>query len=75
VGIGTLADVLAVLGLVDRFADLFDIRHDELGLALANEQLPKRGRTFAAVLRRQNRKARSDEQAGFDPVNPEGLAF
>ncbi len=75
VGIGTLADVLVVLGLVDRFAELFDIRHDELGLALADEQLPKRGRTFAAAVRRQSRKARPEEQAGSDPVNPEGLAF
>ncbi|MGO6891842.1 helix-turn-helix domain-containing protein, partial [Rhizobium johnstonii] len=31
VGIGTLADVLVVLGLVDRLADLVDIRKDDLG--------------------------------------------
>ena len=75
VGIGTLADVLVVLGLIERFADLFDARHDDLGLALADEQLPKRGRTFAAAVRHRNRKARHDKAAGSEAVNPEGLAF
>src|SRR3546814_14549407 len=58
VAIGTLADVLVVLGLVERLADLIDIRKDDLGLALANERLPRRARSFATTLRRQ--KARTE---------------
>ena len=75
VGIGTLADVLVALGLVDRLADLIDVRHDELGLALAAEKLPQRGRTFASTLRRQNKKAQTKAAAGKAEVNPEGVAF
>ena len=44
VAIGTLADVLVVLGLVERLADMIDIRKDDLGLALTAERLPRRGR-------------------------------
>ncbi|MDT8873231.1 helix-turn-helix domain-containing protein [Komagataeibacter rhaeticus] len=56
VGIGTLADVLVVLGLLDRLADLIDIRKDDLGLALAAERQPRRGRSSATTLRRQQDK-------------------
>lgn len=56
VGIGTLADILVVLSLVDRLADLVDIRKDELGLALAVEQLPQRGRSSVTAQRRRNNK-------------------
>jgi transcriptional regulator with XRE-family HTH domain len=42
VAIGTYATVLFVLGLSDRLAELADARFDETGLALAEEQLPKR---------------------------------
>lgn len=56
VGIGTLADILVVLSLVDRLADLVDIRKDELGLALAVEQLPQRGRSSVTALRKRNSK-------------------
>jgi transcriptional regulator with XRE-family HTH domain len=74
VAIGTLADVLVVLGLVERLADLIDIRTDDLGLALANEQLPRRGKSFATTLRRQ--KARQESpQDGADVVDPDGAAF
>jgi DNA-binding XRE family transcriptional regulator len=45
VSIGIAATVLFVLGLVDRLAELADIRNDEQGLALAEEQLPKRIRS------------------------------
>lgn len=44
VSMGNYAKVLFVLGMVDRFAELADIRHDERGLALEEEQLPKRVR-------------------------------
>ena len=38
VGIGTLADVLVELSVVDRLAELIDIRKDDLGLALTAER-------------------------------------
>ncbi|WP_235883008.1 helix-turn-helix domain-containing protein [Rhizobium rhizophilum] len=34
VAIGTLDDLLLVLGLLERLADLIDVRKDDLGLAL-----------------------------------------
>lgn len=71
VAIGTLADVLVVLGLLDRLADLIDLRKDDLGLALAAEQGPRRGRSFAARLRKQ--KVRPEK--GQDVVDPEGASF
>ncbi len=46
---GTLATVLFVLGLVDRLTDLADVRHDQVGLDLADEWLPQR-------IRRSRRK-------------------
>ncbi len=45
VSIGITATVLFVLGMADRLGDLADIRNDEQGLALVEEQLPKRIRT------------------------------
>ena len=75
VGIGALADILVALGLIDRLADLIDIRHDELGLALTAEKLPQRGRTFAATLRRQKKKGVKDTPSGGDTVDPDGVAF
>lgn len=74
VGIGTLADILVVLGLVERLADLIDIRKDDLGLALTTERQPRRGRSFATTLRRQKAKA---ERAPDDPdvVDPDGASF
>lgn len=72
VGIGTLADVLVALGLIDRLTDLVDIRKDDLGLALAAEQLPKRGKTFASSMRKQ--KSQRDT-SGNSTSNPEGVGF
>ncbi|UZW54367.1 helix-turn-helix domain-containing protein [Sphingobium sp. JS3065] len=74
VAIGTLADVLVVLGLVERLADLIDIRKDDLGLALADERLPRRGRTFATKLRRQKASV-EPPQDGADIIDPDGAAF
>ncbi|MEO1969486.1 MAG: helix-turn-helix transcriptional regulator [Sphingomonadaceae bacterium] len=45
VGIGTLCDILVVFGLIDRMGDLIDVRKDDIGLALDNERLPRRGRS------------------------------
>ncbi|SEK02263.1 transcriptional regulator, XRE family [Sphingobium sp. AP50] len=75
VGIGMLADVLVALGLIDRLADLVDVRHDELGLAMAAEKLPQRGRTFAATVRRQQRKSEKQSASRGLDVNPDGVAF
>ncbi|EJC71254.1 Helix-turn-helix protein [Rhizobium leguminosarum bv. viciae WSM1455] len=74
VGIGTLADLLVVLGLVDRLADLVDIRKDDLGLALTAERQPRRGRSFATTLRRQRAKGKT-AQEDPDVVDPDGASF
>lgn len=71
VGIGTLADILVVLGLVERLADLIDIRKDDLGLALMTERQPRRGRTFASTLRRQNDKDKAAQRS----VDQDGVGF
>lgn len=42
VTVGSVATVLFVLGLSERIADLADLRTDEQGLALEEDQLPKR---------------------------------
>lgn len=73
VGIGTLAVVLVVFGLAQRLGDLIDIRKDDLGLALANAQLPKRGRSFAAKLRAQD-KLKPGQDKG-DVIDPDGVGF
>lgn len=74
VAIGTLADVLLVLGLLERLADLIDVRKDDLGLALATENGPRRGRSFAAELR--NQKGQSEgAQERQDIVDPDGASF
>ncbi len=42
VSFGSYAMVLFILGLTDRLADLIDVKHDELGLELTRQELPKR---------------------------------
>lgn len=74
VAIGTLADVLVVLGLLDRFADLIDVRKDDLGLALTTEQGPRRGRSFAAKLRKQKVQSEGSLERQ-DVVDPDGASF
>jgi transcriptional regulator with XRE-family HTH domain len=73
VAVGTLADVLVSLGLVEKLADLVDIRKDDLGLALTSERLPQRGRSYAATLRKQERQ--DDRKDEPDDVDPNGVAF
>lgn len=76
VAIGTLADVLVALGLIERLSELIDIRKDDLGLALTAERQPRRGRSFAATLRRQ--KAMEHGLAATndaDVVDPDGAMF
>lgn len=72
VALGTLADMLVVLGLIERLADLIDVRTDDLGLALAEEQAPKRGRTVAY---RRKRLGGKTPTAKDDVVDPDGAAF
>jgi transcriptional regulator with XRE-family HTH domain len=74
VGIGTLADILVVLGLVERLADLIDISKDDLGLALIAERQPRRGRSFATTLRRQKAKGKT-AQDDPDVVDLDGASF
>ncbi|MDL2406793.1 helix-turn-helix transcriptional regulator [Rhizobium calliandrae] len=74
VAIGTLADVLVVLGLLDRLADLIDVRKDDLGLALATENGPRRGRSFAAKLRKQKPQSEGAQELQ-DVVDPDGASF
>ena len=45
VGIGIYAAVLQALGMLDGLGGLADPRHDDTGLAMASESLPKRART------------------------------
>ena len=42
VALGSYAKVLFSLGMIERLADLVDVRHDKIGLELEVEQLPKR---------------------------------
>ena len=42
VAIGRYATVLFVLGMTDRLIDIADPSHDQLGLDLESEKLPKR---------------------------------
>lgn len=74
VAMGTLADVLVVLGLAERLADLVDLRKDNLGLALVAERQPKRGRSYATALRRR-RAASETVNHPTDVVDPDGAAF
>ncbi|MGV9006056.1 MAG: helix-turn-helix domain-containing protein [Brevundimonas sp.] len=74
VALGTLADVLVVLGLIERMADLIDIRNDDLGLALVGEQTPKRGRTVGSMHRRK-RATGTGSSVTEDIVDPDGAAF
>lgn len=42
---GTYAMALFVLGIGDPFSDLADVSHDQLGLSLDEQRVPKRVRT------------------------------
>lgn len=75
VAIGTLAGVLVALGLSNRLADLLDIRHDEIGLALAVHRVSKRGRSHSAVAKRKVSKSASGAEPALPDIDPDGLAF
>ncbi len=42
VSLGNYATVLFALGMIERLADIADVRHDELGMVLEEEHLPQR---------------------------------
>jgi transcriptional regulator with XRE-family HTH domain len=42
VSMGVYASMIFVLGLLDRLAEVASVRNDEVGIALEEEQLPKR---------------------------------
>lgn len=73
VALGTLADVLVVLGMVERIADLIELRKDEVGLSLVAERQPKRGRTFALRGRPEAKSQNVGDVSGS--MDPDGAAF
>lgn len=73
VAIGALADVLVALGLIERLADVADVRSDVLGLGLTEARLPQRGRSSGAARRRET--AGPSGASGPDVVDPDGAAF
>jgi hypothetical protein len=42
VAFGSYAKVLFSLGMIERLADIADVRHDKIGMELESENLPKR---------------------------------
>ncbi len=42
VSFGSYTMVLFILGLTERLSDLIELKHDEVGLELAEQDLPKR---------------------------------
>ena len=53
VSMGMYACVLFSLGMIERLADLSDVRHDNLGLMLEEEKLPERVRGLSKKTPRQ----------------------
>jgi len=43
-GIAAWVSILSVLGLLDNFRDICDLKNDEMGIILEDEDLPKRVR-------------------------------
>ena len=70
VGVGTFADVLVALGLIQRLGELVDIRNDELGLALTSERAPRR----APAANKRRTTAKTSKKTRSD-VDPDGAAF
>ena len=74
VAIGTLADVLVALGLIDRLGDLIDVRKDDLGLALSSEHLRRRGVSFSTKGAKEKASPATPGN-NDDVVNPDGASF
>lgn len=74
VSIGAFANILLALGLVERLAELFDMRNDALGLAITAERAPKRGRSSAATGKLSG-KVESTVRTSDEGIDAEGMAF
>ncbi len=55
VSFGSYAMVLFILGLTERLSDLIDVKHDEVGLELAEQELPKRIRKVGTGARKKKK--------------------
>lgn len=55
VSFGSYAMVLFILGLTDRLSDLIDVKHDEVGLELVEQNLPKRIRKAGTGARKKKK--------------------
>ena len=55
VSFGSYAMVLFILGLTERLSDLIDVKHDEVGLELAEKELPKRIRKAGTGARKKKK--------------------
>ncbi len=75
VSIGAFANILLALGLIERLADLFDLRNDALGLAITAERLPKRGRSSAATRKPSGKVEGAARTSTDEGMNPDGVAF
>ena len=75
VAIAALAHVLVALGLLERLASLIDVRNDDLGLALDEARLPKRGRSVSVRMDRSSARRRKGTSSVDDPIDPDGVAF
>jgi transcriptional regulator with XRE-family HTH domain len=71
VRIGLVAEIMAVLGSLDRMENLMDWRHDDIGQALAQEKLPKRARSSPKAPRR----TQSEGKSRSGPTDPDGVGF
>ncbi len=75
VSIGAFANILLALGLVERLAELFDLRNDVLGLAITAERAPKRGRSSAATRKTSSKVEGGARRPVDESTDPEGMAF
>lgn len=64
VALGNYAQVLFVLGMVERLSDLADVRTDALGLELEEERLPQRIRRPRKAKSGRKQPPPSDSSAG-----------
>jgi len=56
VSVGNYASILYVLGMADRVADIADISHDQIGVAMTRKQLPQRVRSSKPRLAKKRSK-------------------
>ena len=77
IGIGNLASVLAALGSPAILADLMAPENDAVGLSLALQAVPKRGRSFISRKSVQSRGETREQQENPDTPRDtrKGIAF